>query len=337
MMDRKELETRCFRNLRFIAVIGALLILADLCFSFLGQDVIIERDGGTIYLIRPAAGESPGHVALDAEVRTADGTLTQHFDVRIDPQRSSADTGSAKEDAPEPSSGADQLRSELRAISSVFNEDLSRRRIVLPAALSGGESIRWSLARSTNTLLLILMTGMLMFLVWRNRLRPLQRLERARRRSVLRSLPGFISQLTLLLNAGMVLSSAFEVAVEHTTDGKAEDTGGKNETDYYQRRIRSIYHSMKNANGSLHRELQSFAEESGVTDFMRISGIISDNINKGAELTEKLERESDSLWQSRKLRAERQGQAAETKMTIPLAIFLLVLIIITVSPALLQL
>ena len=73
------------------------------------------------------------------------------------------------------------------------------------------------------------------------------------------------------------------------------------------------------------------------SDDMRVSSIISDNINKGSELTEKLERETDSLWNARRLHAEQRGRLAETKMTIPLAVFLCVLIIITVAPAMMQL
>ena len=74
-----------------------------------------------------------------------------------------------------------------------------------------------------------------------------------------------------------------------------------------------------------------------VSELMRVSGIIADNINKGAELNQKLERESEQLWLSRRLHAEEQGRLAETKMTLPLAIFLCVLIVITVAPAMLQL
>lgn len=137
------------------------------------------------------------------------------------------------------------------------------------------------------------------------------------------------NELVLLLNAGLVLSRAFETTVEMTT--------GEKDTDYFRSNIRGIYNSMKNTNAPMHAELNTFARESGVSELMRVSNIISDNINKGAELNVKLERESESLWLARKLHAEEQGRLAETKMTIPLSIFLSVLILITVAPALLEL
>ena len=70
---------------------------------------------------------------------------------------------------------------------------------------------------------------------------------------------------------------------------------------------------------------------------MRISNIINDNISKGSGLTDKLQSECETLWLARKRNSEERGRLAETKLTLPLTLFLLVLVVITVSPALLEL
>ena len=57
---------------------------------------------------------------------------------------------------------------------------------------------------------------------------------------------------------------------------------------------------------------------------------------KGVNLTEKLESESDILWTQRKKIAEEKGRIAETKLTFPLALLLLVLILITAAPAIME-
>ena len=54
-------------------------------------------------------------------------------------------------------------------------------------------------------------------------------------------------------------------------------------------------------------------------------------------MTEKLQAESEILWMNRKKNCEERGRLAETKLTLPLVIFLLVLIVITIAPALLEL
>ena len=53
-------------------------------------------------------------------------------------------------------------------------------------------------------------------------------------------------------------------------------------------------------------------------------------------MTEKLESESDILWTQRKKIAEEKGRIAETKLTFPLALLLLVLILITAAPAIME-
>ena len=103
-----------------------------------------------------------------------------------------------------------------------------------------------------------------------------------------------------------------------------------------------IDHKIRETNSSLEKEFRAFARSSecsgkGSRELMRISNIISDNISKGAELTDKLQSESEALWLSRKSDSEERGRLAETKLTMPLTVFLLVLVVVTVSPALLEL
>ena len=64
--------------------------------------------------------------------------------------------------------------------------------------------------------------------------------------------------------------------------------------------------------------------------------MISDNWNKGTALAEKLESENEILWNSRKKIAEEKGKLAETKLTFPLMILLIVLIMIVIAPALME-
>jgi dynactin complex subunit len=101
--------------------------------------------------------------------------------------------------------------------------------------------------------------------------------------------------------------------------------------------MRDIYDTVHNTNGSMSTEFRNFAKESGIRELLRLSNIIEDNIHKGAALSEKLEAESENLWISRKKACEEKGRLSETKMTVPLMMFLMVLIVITVAPAMIEL
>ena len=154
--------------------------------------------------------------------------------------------------------------------------------------------------------------------------------------SVRRQLPEFVNRLVLLLGAGLVLSAGFERIVEESR--QAASLSG----DYFYGCMDGIYNKIRETNGSMDQEFRAFARSGensgeGSRELMRISNIISDNISKGAELTDKLQSESEALWLSRKSDSEERGRLAETKLTMPLTVFLLVLVVVTVSPALLEL
>mgnify|MGYP000656837785 FL=1 len=52
--------------------------------------------------------------------------------------------------------------------------------------------------------------------------------------------------------------------------------------------------------------------------------------------TEKLKQENSLLWLARKQQSEEKGRLAETKLTLPLMILLLVLIMMTIAPAMME-
>ena len=64
--------------------------------------------------------------------------------------------------------------------------------------------------------------------------------------------------------------------------------------------------------------------------------MLTENQYRGIDLRSKLKSEGEFLWEQRKKIAEEKGKLAETKMTLPLAVLLAVLILITAAPAVLQ-
>ena len=78
------------------------------------------------------------------------------------------------------------------------------------------------------------------------------------------------------------------------------------------------------------------AEEIGVSEFSRLAGVIQDNQLLGTDISDKLRNEGEILWDLRKRNAEERGRLAETKLTLPLAILLMVLVLVTAAPAMIQ-
>ena len=68
-------------------------------------------------------------------------------------------------------------------------------------------------------------------------------------------------------------------------------------------------------------------------ELLRLSNIMADNINKGSELVNKLEQEANFMWHMNKKQVEERGRIAESKLTFPMALMLIALLVITAAPA----
>ena len=142
-------------------------------------------------------------------------------------------------------------------------------------------------------------------------------------------MPGFNNQLLLLLNSGLIFYDAFGRIAEGYERRQDEKT-------FFTEMIAEIKKKSTLAGNSLVAVLDDYGKRLAIKEFTRITSIITDNQYKGVNLTEKLESESDILWTQRKKIAEEKGRIAETKLTFPLALLLLVLILITAAPAIME-
>lgn len=322
------------KQILLVLILGTILIVADIIMSD-KDGVEVEGANGQLCLVRPEAGSDSGYLTVKAEVKGNNGIYEKVLNIRLEPHKKDKDLETIKQPDSDGvlMSAEEQLDYELRTIADGVNGDVSKKKVSLPAKLDTGESISWTVedTSNTNTLVILLLMISSVIIIYRERNSVVRKKAAIDRESVLSQLPGFINRLVLLLNAGMVINSAFEKAVE---EGVA---GCKDSSDFFYGNMNAIHVSMNKTNGSMGKELKDFARRSGVQELMRISNIINDNLSKGTELTHKLQSESELLWMGRKKRCEEMGKLAETKLTLPLLLFLLVLIVITIAPALLEL
>ena len=362
VLTTDSLNRLAVKRIMIVITAGILLLLFDF---FIGFDFaslsLLQGDNG-VYLVRPGEGRSAGHISLKADIETDDGTVTKKYDVSLYPyarqggSASGSSNGlfgsgdSGRNDGSSDGAGAmsedELLAYEMRSVIGSLNDDQSARRVSLPNHLRTGERITWTSERKANTAVIAFGMMLLAVLIYVRRLDPLEKIRLQQQDSVRRQLPEFINRLVLLLGAGLVLSSAFETIVEEniTTEKQHvnERQSDNRQEDYFYQCMSDIYNRIKETNGSLAKEFRAFARSGlglgeGDRELMRISNIISDNISKGVELADKLQSESEMLWLSRKRSSEERGRLAETKLTLPLTVFLLVLVVVTVSPALLEL
>ncbi len=159
-----------------------------------------------------------------------------------------------------------------------------------------------------------------------------QKKEReARRTACLCSLPGLLSQLLLLLNSGMIL----EAALIRIAEGYGR-LPPEAESDF-TRQVAALAVMRERTGESMVSLFYGFARHSGVKELSRVAGIMLENRDKGTDLWDKLAGEANMLWQERKALALEKMRLNETKMSFPLGILLMALLLMTAAPAMMQL
>ncbi len=154
--------------------------------------------------------------------------------------------------------------------------------------------------------------------------------EEKKRQEILAELPSFVNNLLLLLGSGMVLQEAMEKIYSDYGD-----ISGEKRTVFQEIYLEEI-RSAKNSGLNIINGFEKFAYKAHVKELSRVSKIISDGQKKGFDISDKLGQESKELWEIRKQIALQRIGLAESKMSFPLALILLALILMTAAPAMLQ-
>ena len=151
-----------------------------------------------------------------------------------------------------------------------------------------------------------------------------------RKEEIIMALPGFINQLLLLMNSGTAVKDAFcRIAGSYTVLPDARKNS-------FTEAVCSIYDNSCKTGENVIVGFYCYSRLSGVKELTRVANILMENRDKGTDLWEKLAEQSDALWAERKRLALEKIRLAESKMSFPLGILLIALIIITAAPAMLQ-
>ena len=213
-------------------------------------------------------------------------------------------------------------------ISSI--EYSREKKIRLPSELPDGTAVRWLGARqSTGSVIVIipLMYVSLVILMAANSIKP-DKTAAEERRSIMRGLPRFCNQLYLMMNAGLILSDAFDTI---STGYETNKNCSSFERDLVELRDATDGHRISTA-----QVINEYAVKHDVKELIRIAAILTENEKRGSDVVESLERESRYLWDERKTVARECGKAIDTRMSYPLGLLLILLIVITMAPALMN-
>ena len=140
-----------------------------------------------------------------------------------------------------------------------------------------------------------------------------------RREEILKDFPHLLSQLALLINAGMPLREALE-------------TASKKEEGIIYEQLRILSDDMRNGIPE-YEALSEFADRCGVDEVRKLSGLIIQNVRKGSsELASALLELSGEVWRNRTSQVREQGEKASSKLLIPILIIFGGILMMVVAP-----
>ncbi len=148
-----------------------------------------------------------------------------------------------------------------------------------------------------------------------------------REREMLIDYPEIVSKLTLLIGAGMTVRAAFEkVALDYK-----KKTGSRR--SFAGEEMLITVHRMKSGISESEAYLD-FGKRCAVKRYTKLGALLSQNIRKGSTgLLTELEREVREAFEERKATARKAGEAAGTKLLLPMVLMLSVVMLIIIVPA----
>lgn len=298
------------------ALIGAAFIAKDIA----GAGTFVTGAGGSVVELVPRSG---GRNTFNVRIRASKNGKSYERNAVIILQDASGDDSARKKEA-------DELSEMERAVDEALSdvERAGERRVRLPSKGIGGVKLTWEKEKPHGAVAVILVPLLLFAGYYESEKQKKDKVRKSETESVNRMLPSFNDQLLLLLSSGMVLSDAF--------NSLADSYKVKEKKEYFDEEIINIADRARADHRSIANVMNEEAQKLQIREFSRLSGVISDGQYRGIDICSKLESESSLLWQLRKNSAEAIGKLAETKMTIPLALLLFVLVVVTTAPALIQ-
>lgn len=302
----------------FVILIGVSALLND------SNGLSIDKKG-QLYIQRPLQGNLT--IPLTATGKVDGRQWDRNVVVTLKAEGSNK---AAKTEKKAEKTSEERVSANLNELVRAINKSDNGKFVYLPDKLDGIQELEWKKKESNEFGFVLTVSLITLVFTYLRRYDSAKKLSVKCQDSISRELPEFLNKIVLLMNAGLVLTAAFERIIRDYGERKFG-----NESYFYDQ-LEEIHVKMVRVNSPLIIELRLFAERSRHRELMRLISIMADNVDKGTELVSKLQAESSFLWFERKKKAEEKGKLAETKLTIPLAIQLLVLIIITVAPALMQ-
>ncbi len=214
-------------------------------------------------------------------------------------------------------------------IAEYDEKTVSYNRQLLPDT-AAGKAISYRISMPKNWLYVLLMAILAAAVIYIGKDKDLDKEVQKREREMMLTYPEIVSKLTLLLGAGMTVRAAFE----KTVYDRRKNTAGRMEFAYEEMLI--TVNRMKSGVSEYEAYLE-FGKRCAEKRFIKLGALLAQDIRKGNQaLLSELEAEAKEAFEDRKAIARKMGEEAGTRLLMPMAMMLLVVMIVVIVPAFLS-
>lgn len=163
--------------------------------------------------------------------------------------------------------------------------------------------------------------------------RDLHKETEERREALLREYPEFVSKLMLFMGAGMTTKAAFSLLCSEYKKAAAQTPKEKH---YLYEELKLMTCAMENSVYEVDA-YEDFGRRCKVNQYRRLMGLLAQNSKKGTkDIIALLEAESRETFELRKSEAKKRGEKAATKLLLPMALMLGIVMAVIIVPAFLS-
>lgn len=271
--------------------------------------------------------QEPGEGSYEEEMHVQIQGEEASVSVRIPEQIGKEETVHGEEDdgSAAPTPGLDEQI--LQAVEEHNRDKQDEDRYYLPAEMDGVPII-WSRPWDTSGSILAALCVVAACCIPVQKQRAEERARQERLRQVLLDYPNLVTRLALFVEAGMTVRRAFgKIALDHK---RKKGTGGVRYA--YEELLRSYYEM---ESGVMEEQAyEDFGKRCGHPKYRTLATLLIQNLKKGDQrLLDTLEKEATEAFEERKRYARVQGEAAATKLLIPMVLMLMIVLVILIVPA----
>lgn len=326
-LNRIRSDEKMLRQMYLISLISALFLASFIIKSGMESGKYIVNSEGRVVGIERRSLSSYEEYPLKVIVKSKGKSSRRDVVISKKAVQTKSNDGEEKK------TSKLKLQEQELALNQVLAEAEAseEQQIYLPDKLSDGSKLIWqkrTRGQSERDVIIgiyLLLMGMILY----RKFAPGKKRNNRNREELLRGIPRFVNQLVMMLHAGVILSDSFDrICQSYLLVPESAQS-------YFEMEMTKLYLSNQDHQTSTATVLNEYAGMNNAKELLRISTILLENERRGSDVAESLSRESRFLWEERKIVAEEKGKAIDTKMAGPLGILLILLIVITMAPALL--